>query len=116
MNSGLRLWLPILLVSSVLALGLAPSAKADAIYSYTDPGNVSWSFEVPAILTTNTTISSFLSFTIVPGSFLSQNPCGTGDSVSLIPQQQGLTPPQIITMVGICSLNPGTFPTFTSLG
>jgi len=34
MNSGFKLWVPIL-VSSVLALSLAPSAKADTVYSFT---------------------------------------------------------------------------------
>src|SRR5262249_52539012 len=83
MNSGLRLWLPILLVSSVLALGLAPSAKADAIYSL-DFANLgfSWSFEVPAIITTpGATITSFQTVNIVPGGFVDTQGCTTIDSV-----------------------------------
>jgi len=35
MNSASKLWVPILLVSSVLALGLAPSAKSDTVYTFT---------------------------------------------------------------------------------
>src|SRR5215831_18505054 len=70
MNSGLRLWLPILLVSSVLALGLAPSAKADAIYAFNRP-DFSWSFQVSAIITTNANITSLQSINIPPGSPLS---------------------------------------------
>src|SRR5262249_39066104 len=125
MNSGLRLWVPILLVSAVLALGLGPSAKADAIYSYTLPGEVSWSFEVPAIITTNfTSISSFLSFNVVSGGHLDKTgifgelSCGSLPTfATLIPQQQGfLIPPQIHTGVGICLIADGAFPTFTSFG
>jgi len=51
MNSGLRLWLPIFLVSSVLALGLAPSAKADAIYTLGVFRVDTFSFQVPGIIT-----------------------------------------------------------------
>jgi hypothetical protein len=35
MNSGFKSWVFILLASSVLAFGLAPSAKADTVYTYT---------------------------------------------------------------------------------
>jgi hypothetical protein len=49
-------------------LASAALAKADAIYSMNDQtSGYSWSFDVPAILTTTTSISSFLSTKIVPG-------------------------------------------------
>ena len=82
MNSGLRLWAPILAVSFVLA-ALAPSAKADVIYTYNEPtGGFSWSFEVSAILTTNQTINSFLSTTIVAGGFVANQGCASINSAS----------------------------------
>src|SRR5262245_22242602 len=82
MNSALRLWAPILAVSFVLA-ALAPSAKADAIYTYSDPGDLSWSFEVPAIITTTTTITSFLSTNVVTGGTADNLGCTSINSVSI---------------------------------
>jgi hypothetical protein len=80
MKSALRLLLPVLLVMAVLALGITPSAKADEIYSFSDQ-EASWSFQVPSLITTNTLITNFLSFTVVPGSFFSTGGCaGTGSA------------------------------------
>ena len=74
-----RLLVPILLVSALIAFAVVPSAKADAIYSYNDPTFfASWSFEVPTIITTTTTITSFLSTNIaLPG-------CTTINSVQIV--------------------------------
>jgi PEP-CTERM motif len=88
MNSGFKLWVPVLLVASELALGLAPSAKADAIYTLTtNLGGFVWSFEVPAIITTDTTITSFLSTNIDPSGFYGVNGCTTIDSTTLLNPQ-----------------------------
>lgn len=88
MNSGFKLWVLILLASSVLALGSAPSAKADAIYTLsTNLGGFVWSFEVPAIITTDTTITSFMSTNIDPSGFYGINGCTTIDSTTLLNPQ-----------------------------
>ena len=84
MNSGFRLWVPILLVSAVFALGLAPSANADAIYTLSNSvAGFSWSFEVPAIITTDTTITSFLSTNIDPNGFFGSHGCTAINSVQI---------------------------------
>jgi hypothetical protein len=68
-------------------LASAALAKADEIYSLTAGGNFSWSFEVPGILTTDTTITSFLSTNIVPGGLLSMNGCPGINSVDIVTPQ-----------------------------
>ena len=67
MNSGLRSLISMFGISSLLALGLAPSTKADAtkadvIYTLEASSvgsgvGFSWSFEVPDIITTDTIIT-----------------------------------------------------------
>ena len=88
MNSGFKLWVPTLLASLVLALGLAPSGKADAIYTLSDNfAGFGLSFEVPAIITTDTTITSFLSTNIDPSGFFGVHGCTTIDSTTLLNPQ-----------------------------
>lgn len=52
----------------VAAFLLMPTvAKADGFtYTYDDPGEDSWSFEVPALITSDTTITSFLTTELDP--------------------------------------------------
>ena len=83
MMSVFRVWATVLLISAVLASGLAPSAKADAIYTFNSFLGVSWSFEVSAIISTDTTITSFLSTNIAPGSFAESVGCAGIASVSI---------------------------------
>jgi hypothetical protein len=79
------LLVPMLLVSALLAFAGAPSAGADVIYSYNDPffGD-SWSFEVPTIITTTTTITSFLNTNIVAGGVVAGAGCTAIDFVQII--------------------------------
>src|SRR5262245_40766964 len=73
------------LVFALIAVAIVPSAKADAIYSYTDTFfGGSWSFEVPAVLTTTSTITSFLSTNIVAGGFMATVGCTAIDSVQIV--------------------------------
>jgi hypothetical protein len=78
------LLVPMLLVSALLAFAGVPSANADVIYSYNDPffGD-SWSFEVPTVITTTTTITSFLNTNIVAGGSLAGAGCTAIDSVQI---------------------------------
>lgn len=93
MNLHTRLWSTTLFVAALLVLGLAPSAKADAIYTFNNTtfDGFSWSFEVPSILTTTTTITSFLSTNVDPAGKLAFEGCTNIDSVTITdPQSTGL--------------------------
>jgi len=63
-------------------LSSAGLAKADAIYTLSSP-NFSWSFEVPGIITTNTTVTNFLNTYVLPTGSLSS--CTTIDSATILP-------------------------------
>ena len=91
MNFHGRLWAIAVLIAAAFVLSLAPSAKADAIYTLTDTSNgFSWSFEVPAILTSTTTITSFLNTSIDPTKKLFFEGCTSIDSVLIEdPQSTG---------------------------
>src|SRR5215469_15719154 len=114
MNSSPRLLLPILLVSSVVALGLAPSAKADVIYAFDATSYVNWSFEVPTIITTDTIITNFLTFNIVPGSVLDTAVCLAGGApyVELLNPQTSF----VTTFSPSCSLTANFFTPITQPG
>jgi hypothetical protein len=116
MNRQRVLWVPLVVCLLVLLLAVAPSAKADdVLYTFdSNLGNFSWSFETPSIITTDTTITSFLNFNAVPGSPLFG--CSGAESARLLPVQEGFFPPQIVTVVGTCGSTSQTLPTFTSLG
>lgn len=89
MNSRVSLWAPMLFVSWVLAFGL--SAKADAIYTMNDRSlDFSWSFVVPAIITTNASITSFLSTNVDPNSAFALSGCSTISSVDVVNPQSSL--------------------------
>ena len=62
-------------------LASAALAKADAIYTRSSGFGFSWSFDVPAIITTTTTITSFVSTNIVPTGFFGSNGCTSIGSV-----------------------------------
>jgi hypothetical protein len=80
-----RLLVPILLVSALIAFAVVPSAKADAIYSYNDTlFGASWSFEVPTVITTTTTITSFLNTNIVAGGVMAGAGCTAIDSAQIV--------------------------------
>lgn len=78
-----------LVALTVVCFLAAPSlGKADAIYTFTDTNEYSWSFEVPGLITTPTTITTFLSTNVVPGSFIESGGIGSAviDSVTVTPQ------------------------------
>lgn len=80
-----RLLVPILLVSALYAFVIAPSAKADAVYSFNDPFfGYSWSFEVATVLTTTSTISTFQTTNIVAGGLMAGAGCTAIDSVQIV--------------------------------
>ena len=86
----MHLRLMVLLVAGYLAS--AAPAKADAIYTLNSPNfGFSWSFEVPGIITTNTTITNFLNTFVLPTGFFSS--CTTIDSAMILPNpnQQGFS-------------------------
>ena len=114
MNSFLRLCFSVFLVSSVLALCVAPSAKADVIYTFDATTYVNWSFEVPTIITTDTIITDFLTFNIVPGSVLDTPICLAGGApfVELLNPQ----PSFVITFSPSCSLTANFFTPITQPG
>src|SRR5262249_12717405 len=88
MNSGFKLWDRILLASSLLALGSSPSAESDAICTLsTNLGGFAWSFEVPAIISTDATITSFLTTNIDPSGFYGIHGCTPIDSPRLLNPQ-----------------------------
>jgi hypothetical protein len=109
-----RLLLPILLVSSVLALVLAPSARADVIYTFDSTSFLNWSFEVPTIITTDTIITNFLSFNIVPGSIIDTPVClaGGGPYVELLNPYPGF----VSTFTPNCTVNVNYFTPITQPG
>jgi len=74
----MRIRLVTLLV--VVYLASAALAKGDAVYTFNNPGNYSWSFDVPGIITSTTTITSFVSTNIVPHSLLDASGCTSVDS------------------------------------
>src|ERR1700751_2779091 len=79
-----------LLVAGYLAS--AAPAKADALYTLNSPNfGFSWSFEVPGIITTNTTITKFLNTFVLQTGFFSS--CTTIDSAMILPNpnQQGFS-------------------------
>jgi hypothetical protein len=63
-------------------------AKADAVYTFTDVNEYSWSFQVPGLITTIITITTFLSTNVVPGSIEEGGGIGSAviDSVTITPQ------------------------------
>ena len=67
----------------VVYLASAALAKGDAVYTFNNPGNYSWSFDVPGIITSTTTITSFVSTNIVPHSLLDASGCTSVDSAVL---------------------------------
>jgi hypothetical protein len=76
----MRIRLLTLIVASYLIVPAV--AKADAVYTFNEPsGGISWSFDAPAIITTTTTITSFLSTNIVPSGFFGSLGCGPINSV-----------------------------------
>lgn len=81
----MRTSLMVLVLMLTCFLATAAPAKADAIYSFdsTDFG-FSWSFEVPEIITTDTTITNFLSTSVLPTSFFAPG-CATIDSATILP-------------------------------
>jgi len=91
-----RLLVPILLVSALIAFADVPSAKADATYSYNDTlFGVSWSFEVPTVITTTTTITSFLTTNIVAGGVIDSSGCTAIDSAQIVSPSS--SPANVIT-------------------
>lgn len=101
-----RLWCSLLLIAGGAVLGVAPSAKADEVYSFSSPAST-WSFQVPALITTNTTgITKFLSFTFPPGSpFVTSFHCTKEESVNLT-NVGGIF--NVTTFVGGCEAIDGT--------
>ena len=70
MNSGTKVWVPILLVSAVLALGLAPSAKADTFsIVFIAGGNGQYDYEITIGANTNVTflLNEAITFTGLSG-------------------------------------------------
>ena len=92
MNPQTRLWVGVLAISAVFLLGVAPSAKADVIYTINNPGNFSLSFEVPAIITQDATITQFLNVNIVPGGNFASFPCAGTISTVFIQNAQSSSP------------------------
>ena len=88
----MHLRLMVLLVAGYLAS--AALAKADAIYTLNSPSDeFRWSFEVPGIITTNTTITNFLNTFVLPTGFFGSVGCTTIDSAMILPNpnQQGFS-------------------------
>src|SRR5713226_10692253 len=86
----MHLRLMVLLVAGYLAS--AALAKADAIYTLNSPSDgFRWSFEVPGIITTNTTITNFLNTFVLPTGFFGSVGCTTIDSAMILqkPKQKG---------------------------
>ena len=77
----MRIRLIVLIVLGSLAS--AALAKADAIYTFNNPGNDSWSFDVPGIITASgfTTVTSFLTTNIVPTGEFGSIGCTSLDKV-----------------------------------
>jgi len=74
--SQARLLVPMLLLSALFAFAVVPSAKADAIYSFNDTlFGYSWSFEVSSLITTTTTINTFVNTNIVAGGVMAVAGC-----------------------------------------
>jgi hypothetical protein len=73
-------------------------------YTYND-FDLNWSFEVPEIITTDTMITSFLSFNIVPGGGFDTPACdGATPSVELLnPQSLGLITTLLTFGGGVCN-------------
>jgi hypothetical protein len=93
--------LTLIVASLIVASGLIlPAvAKADAVYTFNEPfGGISWSFDVPAIITTTTTISSFLSTNIVPTGFFGSLGCGPIQSAVISDPQS--SNPGVTTTLG----------------
>ena len=111
MNPSPRLLIPILFISSVLVLGLASSAKADSfIYTLSTDysginglpagSTVSWQFEVPSLLTTTTTITSFMSASLGPGF----SNCGVLDAkLPILPAPMPFSGEVITDFIGPCN-------------
>lgn len=77
-------------------------AKADAVYTYNEPfGGISWSFDAPAIITTTTTITSFLSTNIVPSGFFGSLGCGPINSAVISNPES--SSPSVATFLGASS-------------
>jgi len=114
MKPSATLLIPILFVSSILALCLAPSAVADVIYTFDATSYVNWSFEVPTVITTDTIITNFLTFNILPGSGLDAPVCLAGGApyVELLNPQ----PSFVITFTPSCSLTANFFTPITQPG
>jgi PEP-CTERM motif len=100
------LLVPILLVSALIAFAVVPSARADVIYSYNDTFfGASWSFEVPTVITTTTTITSFLKTNIVAGGIIAGSGCTAIDSAQIANPSSSLA-----GLATTCSPGPNTFP------
>ena len=104
-------------------LASAALAKADAIYTLNNPGNYSWSFDVPSILTQRlTTITSFTSTNVVPTSVWAKIGCTSVVSVDIFEPQSSIAAAVTdlkgagcSTVDGIAFLSPiDSFGTFTS--
>src|SRR5215469_1343707 len=79
---GMRVGLLALMVLGYLAS--AALAKGDAVYSFNEPGDgYSWSFAVPSIITTTTSITSFVTTNIVPTGTFGSIGCTSIDSVGI---------------------------------
>jgi len=86
---------------------VAPSAKADVIYTINNPGNFSLSFEVPSIITQDATITQFLNVSIVPGGNFGSFPCPSTISTVFIQNAQSSSP--FVSVVGSPCQVPVTF-------
>jgi hypothetical protein len=74
-------------------------AKADEFtYSFDDPGQDSWSFEVPSLITSDTTITSFLTSELDPTGILATTyGCTAVGAVQILDPQ---TTPSFVGVVG----------------
>ena len=115
----------ILVITLIVAgcLATAARAKADAIYTLSDTtAGYSWSFEVPAIITTTSfNITSFLSTDISPTGLIASLGCTRIDSVDIFPQSPSEVATNFVTGCDVGSyasfLTPITsFGTFTTDG
>ena len=90
MLSVVRAWVPILLVSSALALVPAAPAQADGVKYTLDPSSVG-SFEVPSIITTDATVTNFLSASGTVAGSLSARLLTRMASFSPLPLARGIS-------------------------
>ena len=95
MKPQTRVWVGIFAALAALALGVAPSAKADEAYSTSQP--VSWSFPVPARSSANTTgIANFLTFPSAGTTSLG----GRNASLTITSPESDVPEPSTLLLVG----------------